>query len=294
MASPNHQARMREESQSAIQPARIADWRAEIERANPAPIDRLPCDRPVDLVSEHIDPWCLAVAAIVTGAEMTDREWFIDLAKDISAAAADPTDADLVARGASAVTILGNRLQRTASPSASLTFERAASQARTFVALARTVACVLANGCLALLRNPAELKKLRSRPDLMPSAIEEILRYGCVPATLYRHATADANPECLQFHKGDRVILNLASANRDPEWFADADRFDVARRSAGNVSLGFGPHYCAGSGLLRMVLEVAIASFLKRDAELDPTAPIEWQGGSSFQSPASLVVRFAR
>ncbi len=164
----------------------------------------------------------------------------------------------------------------------------------TFVALSRTVACLLASGWLALLRHPAELARLRAVPELIPKAIEEILRYACLPQTVFRCASRTVELCGLRIAEGDRVILRLASANRDPRQFPDPDhpdRIHFARRGAAQLSLGFGPHSCVGAALIRMSLTAATRVFVEKFDSAEICGPVLWQGGDGFRSPAILRVR---
>lgn len=162
-------------------------------------------------------------------AQSLDCEPLADLARQVSAAAAEPTDSLLQSAAVAASTELEIKLQ-------------GGMPMRTpaFVALSQTLPCFLANAWLALCRHPSELARLRAEPVLMPRAIEELLRYAGLARTLFRLATEDIDLGGIRIAEGERVRLMLASANRDPAQFPDPDRLDFTRRSAGQLALGAG------------------------------------------------------
>jgi cytochrome P450 len=95
----------------------------------------------------------------------------------------------------------------------------------------------------------------------------------------------------LQIAEGDRVILQLASANRDPQQFPSPDRFEFARRGAAQLSLGFGPHACVGAALIRTTITAATKAFVEKFGDVEICGPVEWRSGCGFRSLATLRVR---
>ncbi|HWF08763.1 MAG TPA: cytochrome P450 [Bryobacteraceae bacterium] len=261
----------------AFSPANLLRWQALIERA----AHELRAGGPIDLVGEFVEPLCAGAAEIVTGAKQAHRERLLELAKTVSRAAAEPFDEDLRVAATRADAELEKYFAGAAIPMA----------ASTFVALARTTSCLLANGWLALLRHPAELAELREQPEQIPKAVEEILRYACLPQMVFRYVPAPLMLCGRQFSEGDRLVLRLASANRDPEQFADAGRFYPARREVSHLALGFGPHACAGGALIRMVAATGTRLFVERFAFAEVAGPVEWRGGPGFRSVAALCLR---
>src|SRR5947207_646604 len=125
----------------------------------------------------------------------------------------------------------------------------------------------------------------------MPRAVEELLRYAGLASSVFRRATARLDLGGVTILEGERVILMLASANRDPARFPEPDRLDVSRRLGGQVALGAGPHSCVGALLIRMAATVATEALVQKAAAREIAGPIEWRGGSGFRSPASLYVQ---
>ncbi|HWE51884.1 MAG TPA: cytochrome P450 [Bryobacteraceae bacterium] len=261
----------------AFSASRLNEWQLRLE-AIPAPAV---FDRPLDLVPEFIEPWCLAAAEIVTASRAADRQRLLDAARIVSQAAAEPLDEELHARSVAASAELDSYFEPIAIPMAG----------PTFVALARTVASLLASGWLALFRHPAELARLRQQPELASRAVEEILRYACLPQSVFRRASKSLILCGQQMEEGDRVILQLAAANRDPEHFTNPETFVVGRRGPAHLSLGIGPHACVGAALIRMTATAATRVFLEQFAGADLLGPVTWQGGNGFRSPASLPIR---
>lgn len=274
------QSRLRSETIAALPAAKLSEWEAQLEPLACDLIDRLPSDHLVDIVGEFAQLWSLSMAVIVTGARWGDAERLRDLARDVSSATADPSNSSLQSRAKAANTELARA------------FDKAPVSLGTpvFVALSQTLPAFLANAWLALLRHPAELEQLRAEPQLMPIAIEELLRYAGLARVLFRRATAPVDLGGIRIGENARVILMLASANRDPAQFPEPNRLDLRRRSGRALALGAGPHSCAGGPLIRMAVAIATRAFLKRFAGAPMTNPVQWQGGSGFRSAAALYV----
>jgi cytochrome P450 len=127
-----------------------------------------------------------------------------------------------------------------------------------------TTTNLLANGLLALLRHPDQWDRLRQHPSLVRSAAEELLRYdGPVKAT-FRWAKKDTELGGKDIHTGDRMLLILAAANRDPAKYADPDRLDIARQPNPHVALGQGIHVCLGAPLARLEAQEAFLALPQR------------------------------
>ncbi|MFI6496697.1 cytochrome P450 [Nonomuraea typhae] len=118
-------------------------------------------------------------------------------------------------------------------------------------------------GLLTLLQHPAEHARLRADPALLPSAIEEMLRFWPPVMDFRRTATRDLTLAGQEIKAGDKVVVYHASANRDPAAFPAPDRFDVARTPNDHVSFGFGPHFCLGAHLARVQMRAVFAELLK-------------------------------
>ena len=127
-----------------------------------------------------------------------------------------------------------------------------------------TTTNLIGNGLLALLREPAELERLRSDPSLLATAIEELLRFdGPVQATV-RVTTEDVQIGDDTLEKGSLVLLGIGAANHDPDVFDDPERLDVGRADNPHIGFGFGAHFCLGAPLARLEGEIAFRALLER------------------------------
>jgi cytochrome P450 len=152
---------------------------------------------------------------------------------------------------------------------------------------------LIGNGVRALLLHPDQMAKLRSRPELIGSAVDECLRFdGPITLTVrILHADADFGGKTIP--KNASVWAMLAAANRDPEVFPDPDRFDVERRENHHVAFGGGAHFCLGSHLAHLEAEITIGSLVQRFSGLElQSETVEW-GRSLFRVPARLPISFA-
>jgi cytochrome P450 len=160
-----------------------------------------------------------------------------------------------------------------------------------------TTANQIAKGILCLLLNPGELAKLRARPELLPGAVEEILRFISLGAGggLPWVATDDVELAGVMIRAGDIVVAAPGSANRDDTAFAQPDRFDIERPDNQHVAFGHGAHYCLGANVARMEIQVAIGALVARFPELRLAAvddPAPWRVGTAIWGLQRLLVDF--
>ncbi|MFG2910087.1 cytochrome P450 [Kitasatospora sp. NPDC048286] len=159
-----------------------------------------------------------------------------------------------------------------------------------------TTTNLIGNGVFALLTHPDQLELLRSDLSLIDNAVEEMLRYdGAVESATFRFATEPIELGGHLVRPGDAVMVDLNSANRDRTRFADPDRFDIRRATAGHIAFGHGIHHCLGAPLARMEARIAIRSLLERcpGLELDVHPDhVRWRHGILVRGPHHLPVRF--
>jgi cytochrome P450 len=139
-----------------------------------------------------------------------------------------------------------------------------------FLAGLDTVASMLGWSFTHLATHPEDRRRICQDPSVIPSAVEELLRYYPI-VTMSRKVTRDSDDYGCPMHKGDRVILPLATANRDPSAFPDARRFQIDRFPNRHIAFGAGPHRCLGSHLARLELRIALEEWHRRipDYRLD-------------------------
>jgi cytochrome P450 len=159
-----------------------------------------------------------------------------------------------------------------------------------------TTVTLISNAVLALLQNPRELGDLLENQDLIPSSLEELLRYDSpVERSLARWAAQDTQLDGHTICKGDLVIAIIGSANRDEARFANPGVLDVHRQPVTHLAFGKGPHYCLGAPLARLEGEIALRALFQRfpDLSLDiEDAGLEWRNVPLIHSLARLPVKW--
>jgi len=133
-----------------------------------------------------------------------------------------------------------------------------------------------------LASNPVDRQRLVDDPALIDTAVEEFLRYYA-PVTVGRLAKEDVDLHGRCVHAGERVVLPLAAANRDPAVFEDPDEVQVDRRRNRHLTFGSGPHRCLGSNLARLEVKVTLEEWLRvmPDFRMADGAVVEWSGGQT-------------
>lgn len=147
-----------------------------------------------------------------------------------------------------------------------------------------TTTTFIGNSVVALLRNPDQLAALRTEPDRIPAAVEELLRYDApVPHSTFRFATEPIDVGTVTIPAGAQVVISLASADRDEHRFRDADTLMVDRDDARHhLAFGHGIHFCLGAPLARLEGRIALGSLLRRFPELRLAVPddrLHWGHG---------------
>jgi pimeloyl-[acyl-carrier protein] synthase len=151
---------------------------------------------------------------------------------------------------------------------------------------------LIGNGLLALLRHPTQLALLRTQPDLMPSAVEELLRYDSPVRRATRVALQDAVVDGQSVRPGERVIAMLDAANHDPTVFALPDTLDITRDAHRHVTFGAGAHYCLGAALARAEAQIALDALIALpELELAVDEP-QWRPLETLHALESLPVTF--
>lgn len=149
---------------------------------------------------------------------------------------------------------------------------------------------VLATGTLNLLNNPDQLARLRADPSLVHAAVEEMLRYDAPAQLVDRYAAEDMVLGGVSIAKGDAITAVLGSANRDPEAFADPDRFDIDRDNKQQLGFGDGVHRCIGAPLVRLVAPAALTVLLQELPSFALAGTPQWQTDPYLRSVVNLPV----
>ena len=165
--------------------------------------------------------------------------------------------------------------------------------ALTLIAGVDTTWSAIGSSLWHLATHPEDRRRIVAEPDLLPTAVEELLR-AYSPVTMARVVKEDVEFAGCPMHAGDKVLLNFPAANRDPEAFPDADKVIIDREVNRHVAFGVGIHRCAGSNLARMELHVALDEWLSRipDFRIEDGAEVTWAGGQ-VRGPRSMPMVFA-
>jgi len=276
-------------------------------------LGRLKGPGPVDLIDTYANWLPIQVIAEMLGAELEDRRaikvWSDDFALLISAS----TRPALVvaARGARGVYCLQRTMRRLvrrkrANPGNSLldaliaaeesgdvlTEQELVSNALLLLAAGHiTTTNLIGNGLLALLQHPEQLHLLRENPNLMPQAVEELLRFESPLQFTGRVAGRDTEINGHSIKAGQTLVLGLGSANRDPEQFPHPDRLDIQRTENRHLAFAGGAHFCLGAALARLEGQIALDALLSRFPKLrlaDPRA--EWRNAGVVRGLKRLPV----
>jgi cytochrome P450 len=271
---------MRLETREALSSKVLRSVRRQMFEDARAQLATLHRDQPVDLISDYAEPICLALALHVTQTSCKDIDSLKQLAKEVSASAAEPFEPELKARSKAASAALCPYFASGPVP----------LRESGFVALSQTMVHLLGNIWFGLINHPEEWSRLHRQPALIARGVEELLRFAGLTRFVYRQALADTVINGIDIRQGERLTLRIFAANRDPARFSNPHRLSVMRRDLGQVSLGAGRNICVGAPLIRTATLAATYTLVESFPGVRLLAPINWRGGDGFRSPASLPV----
>ncbi len=272
--------------------------------------------RSVDLVSALTYPLPVTIIAEIIGVPTEDnarfKDWSDKLVESLGAGLLTPPDRAMLERNRAIVEELGeyfSRLvaERRETPREDLLTGLAQAELEgsklsfdellqmlilLLVAGNETTTTLIGNTVLTLLEHPAELERLRRDPSLVPSAVEEVLRFSSPVQLDPRRATADVDLCGERVREGEIAICWLGSANRDAAIFREPERFDIGRKENRHLAFGFGTHYCLGSNLARLEAQIALRALLERTKsfELTTSAPLPLHRSLVFRSFTEIPV----
>lgn len=158
-----------------------------------------------------------------------------------------------------------------------------------------TTTNLIGSGTLSLLRNPDQLEKLRANLSLIPSAVEELLRYESPSQHTARLTREDTELGGKPIRKRQAVVAVMAAANRDPERFPDPDRLDITRENNRHVAFGYGAHYCFGAPLARIEGQIAFEEMIRQLPRCSlESGPLVWRTNLGLRGLTSLPITFMR
>ncbi|PRY29171.1 cytochrome P450 [Umezawaea tangerina] len=251
----------------------------------------LASDEPADLVRDFALPIPSLVICELLGVAYEDRDQFqrqsailtsVDVAPEVSAQANGEIQqfvAQLVVSKMQAPTddLISRLITRANESGQPLSVQELVVLALSLlVAGHETTANMIALSTVALLRNPDQLEELRANPDLVPSAVEEMLRYlSVVQFGLFRAITEDIPLGDETLRAGEWLVTSLASGNRDTSVFPDADSLDLKRKASAHLAFGYGAHQCLGQQLARVELQQVFSTLFTRIPTLRLAVPFE-------------------
>ncbi|MGH7616758.1 MAG: cytochrome P450 [Gemmatimonadaceae bacterium] len=269
---------VREAARAALPRDHAAAWRTTLETSARSLIATLPRDDTVDLARDLADPWSLSLALAATSASPHDASHLAGLAREVFVAAAHATSTDV------------SEPSVAASRALAVAFGGAPAGVQTFVALSQTLPRALSSAWLMLIQHPGETARLRSAPESMPRAVDELLRLTGPSRAVFRQARASVEIGDARILEGDRVVLMLTAANHDGDRFSPDTPLDLLRDSAGHVALGRGVHACAGASVIRTAMSVATRALLAATTGIDLAGEVAWLDGFAIRAVTSVPV----
>jgi len=283
---PDH-TRLRGLVSKAFTPKALESLRPHIQHIVDGLLDAAEGRGEMDLIEQFAYPLPVRVICEMLGVPVADHErfkhWGLDIARGLDAIMLPP-DSEVARRsmhGRQALAGYFRELiaERRAAPredmlSALIAAEEAGDKLNEDELLAtcllllvaghETTVNLIGNGSLALLRHPAELRKLHENPGLVTTAVEELLRFDGPVQRTARIPSEDIKIGDVTIPKGEMVMPFLGAADRDPAQFSDPDRLDITRTDNRHIAFGMGIHFCLGAPLARMEGQIAINTMLRR------------------------------
>ena len=314
MDAPDH-TRLRGLAAVAFTPARVERLRAHVEEIANRLLDAVVDSGRMDVIADFAAPLPAIVTAEMFGVPTADhvrlKSWSADFAEMLGNFQHNP---GRIARVLASVESLGDyfrgamRDQRerprdgliAAMMAAESNGERldeeeiVANLVVTMVGGQETTTNLIGNGVLTLLRHPEHLRRLREDDALIPSAVEELLRFESPSQHTARLAPDDVELGGQAIKKGQAVIAVMAAGNRDPERFPDPDRLDLERKDNRHLAFGWAAHFCFGAPLARLEGQIAFRAILRRldDLALDPAHRLVWRHNLGLRGLEALPVTF--
>jgi cytochrome P450 len=312
---PDH-TRLRSLVSTAFTPRVVEGLRPRIQQIVDDLITNAEAAGGMDVIEEFAYPIPVNVICEMLGVPVADHErfrgWSLDIARGLDSIWLPP-DSEIPRRSAASRHAISDYFrgliaQRRASPRNDLLSALIAAEAAgdklseeelvatcilLLIAGHETTVNLIGNGMLALLRHPAELRRLRESPGLITSAVEELLRYDGPVQRTARVASADATIGGRTIAKGDMVMPFIAAADRDPAQFPEPDRLDLSRSDNRHIAFGWGIHFCLGAPLARIEGQIAIDALVRRLPGLElATHEPEYRQSLTLRGLKTLPVKF--
>ncbi len=301
---------------SAFTPYRIAALRDSIESVANRLLDKFMSSGRMDLVEDFSIPFPAIVIAMMLGVPIEDHQrlsgWVLALGEMLGNFHHDPERlANTLKRLTEFKNYIATRMEeqrrRTtnglihALMTAEVNGHRLddeqviATAIITLIGGCETTTNLIASGLLTLLREPTAYAQLRDHPEIIASAVEELLRFESPVQHTARVAPADMQLGGKTIRKGARVVAVLAAANRDPNRFSNPDRLDLLRSDNRHLAFGWAAHFCFGAPLARMEAQVAFNMLLHRLSRCAlADTELEWRNNAGLRGLTALNISFDR
>jgi len=313
MDAPAH-TRLRSLAASAFSPARVATLKSHVSDIVEQLIDRIAANGRMEVIADFAAPLPAIVTAEMLGMPVEDHEqlkdWSADFAEMLGNFQHNPDRVARVVRSVAEMTAYFyarmDELRRNPRPglvhslmTAEVNGERltdeevVANSIVTMVGGQETTTNLIGNGLLTLLRNPLEMRRLMDNPSLVPTAVEELLRYESPSQHTARLAPEDTELGGQKIAKRQAVIVVMGAANRDPEQFSDPDCLDLGRKENRHLAFGWAAHFCFGAALARIEAQTAFEALLRHlpNLQLQP-GPLQWRENLGLRGLKALPVTF--
>jgi len=313
MDAPDH-TRLRALCATAFTPARVAALKQHIQEIADRLIDQVQAKGRMDVIADFANPLPAIVTAELFGVPVEDhqdlKDWSTDFAEMLGNFQHNPDRARRALRATENMVAyfqkqmreqrvnprpgLVTSLMNAEVDGSRLTEEEVvANLIVTMVGGQETTTNLIGNGLVSLLKNRDQLELLKSDSSILPSAIEELLRYESPSQHTARLAAEDMTLGGKKIQKRQAVIAVFAAANRDPERFPDPDKLDLRRTDNRHVAFAWGAHYCFGAPLARMEGQIAFETMLRRlpNIQLEPQELV-WRENLGLRGLKSLFITF--
>jgi pimeloyl-[acyl-carrier protein] synthase len=313
---PDH-TRLRALASAAFTPRRVERLRSHIQEIMHGLLDALVSRGQMDLIADFASPAPAIVTAEMLGVPVEDheqlKEWSADFAEMLGNFQHNPDRFPKVVRSVEEMCsyfrsamqeqrlhpregLVSAMMEAEVDGAKLAEDEIIANLIVTMVGGQETTTNLIGNGLLTLLRNPAEMERLRADSSLIPAAVEELLRYESPSQHTARLAPADIEMGGKKIRERQAVIAVMGAANRDPERFPDPDRLDIARQDNRHLAFGWAAHFCFGAALARLEGQIAFEAILGRlpNLTLDPTPPLVWRDNLGLRGLNALPLSFGR
>ena len=307
-------ARLRGLCAAAFTPRRVEALRAVIESIANDLIDKVIASGHMDVIADFANPFPAIVTAKLLGVPVEDHEqlraWIIDLAEMLGNFQHHPDRVTEIVRSLEELKgyVASRMEEQRRSPTNGLLHSLMTAEvdghrlsdeeviANTIITLIgghETTTNLIASGLLTLLRDPESFEQLRAHPEIMGSAVEELLRFESPVQHTARIAPADMQLGGNIIQKGSRVVAVLAAANRDPNRFPDPDRLDLLRPDNHHLAFGWAAHFCFGAPLARMEGQIAFKALLRRlSRPALPDRTLVWRDNAGLRGLTALNIVF--